>query len=78
MSTFKFKQLDNGNVEVTQEWFDGQSMVSSTATYCAVGSYVHRINPNGTTSQVCEQLLPTWPTLMVGSSLVDAIRRTVS
>lgn len=76
------KTLQNGDVEVTREFefFDGQDFVteSRTAIYTKHGAYVYKVNPNGTTSQVCEGLRPTGPTLRADGDLAEVIRRTLA
>ena len=73
----KASALVNGNVLVSKTYFDGTEMVTDTVELTAIGAYVYAINPNGTTSQVCEGLLPTGPTLMAGNDLAETVRRTL-
>lgn len=73
----KTTALENGNVLVSKTYFDGTEMVTDTGELTAIGAYVYAINPNGTTSQVCEGLLPTGPTLMAGENLLKAVNRTL-
>lgn len=75
----KITTMENGDVTVEREYFDGQDDVTSMDRYCIVGSYVHKIYPNGTTGQICKGLRPTGPTLMAVSdrSLEDVIRKTL-
>ena len=70
--------LKNGNVKVAKTYFDGSEMVTDTSELTAIGAYVYKINPNGTTSQVCEGLRPTGPTLMAGDDLAATVRRTLA
>lgn len=69
--------LENGNVQVAKTYFDGEEMVTDTSELTQIGAYVYVINPNGTTSQVCQGLRPTGPTLMAGDDLADTVRRTL-
>lgn len=73
----KASALVNGNVLVSKTYFDGTEMVTDTVELTAIGAYVYAINPNGTTSQVCEGLLPTGPTLMAGKNLLEVVNRTL-
>jgi hypothetical protein len=75
--TTSFKTQSNGDVTISREYFDGLEMVTDTTTYTKQGSYVYQVNPNGTTSQVCEGLLPTGNTLMAGNDLEATLRRTL-
>ncbi len=77
MTTFKTKTLQNGDVSVEHTYFAMDDYVTDVAVYQASGHYVHRINPNGTLTQVCEGLLPRGPTLHCGDDLEAAIRRTL-
>lgn len=70
--------LEGGNVKVEKTYFDGAEMVTDAIELTAIGAYVHKVNPNGTTSQVCEGLRPTGPTLMVGDDLASTVRRTLA
>lgn len=73
-----FNTLENGDVAVTREYFDGTETVTDVATYTTQGNYVYKVNPNGSTSQVCEGLLPTGNTLLAGDDLEATLRRTLS
>jgi len=73
----KTSTLENGNVLVSKTYFDGEEMVTDTLELTEIGAYVYVINPNGTTSQVCEGLRPTGPTLMAGNDLAETVRRTL-
>lgn len=70
--------LESGNVKVEKTYFDGAEMVTDTSELTAIGAYVYKVNPNGTTSQVCEGLRPTGPTLMAGDDLASTVRRTLA
>lgn len=73
----KITTLPGGYVLVRQEYFDGEDMAVMERTFTVQGSYVYQVHANGTSSQVCEGLLPTGPTLMAGDDLADTIRKTL-
>ena len=73
----KVTALEHGYVEVERQYFDGVEFTSDTKTYCAIGSYVHAVYPNGTTGQVCRGLRPIGPTLMTHGDLEATIRKTL-
>ncbi|WP_428421986.1 hypothetical protein [Methylibium sp.] len=73
----KITTLENGAVQVEQAYFDGEQDTTMVRTFVCVGSYVHQVHPNGTTSQICQGLQPRGPTLMAGDDLAAAIRATL-
>lgn len=73
----KLKTLENGDVRVDRTYFDGAEDVTDSTTLRDQGAYVYRVNPNGTTTQVCEGLRPTGPTLMAGADLAQTVSRTL-
>lgn len=75
---FKVTSLESGNVKVEHSYFDGDEMVTDSSELTVIGAYVYKINPNGTTSQVCEGLRPTGVTLLAGADLADTVRRTLA
>lgn len=78
MSDFKVTEIQGGAAaRVDQTYFDGTENATMSRTYVAVGSYVHQLLDNGTTSQACVGLLPTGPTLHVGDNLAATLRKTV-
>lgn len=70
--------LENGNVRVQQQYFDGEEMATLDRTFTARGAYVYQVFPNGSESQICEGLRPTGPTLRAGDDLAEVIRRTLA
>lgn len=74
----KITTLPDGDVLVRQEYFDGEDMAVMERTFTVQGSYVYQVHANGATSQVCEGLLPTGPTLMAGDDLAATIRKTLN
>lgn len=70
--------LENGAVQVEQAYFDGEQDTTSVRTFVAVGSYVHQVHPNGSTSQICQGLQSRGPTLMAGDDLEATIIATLS
>ena len=77
MSSTKITLVSGGDVEVSQEYFDGADASTMTRVFRQVGSYVHQVFPNGSTSQICEGLAPTGNTLMGGDDLALIIRNTL-
>lgn len=73
----KINTLPDGDVLVQQEYFDGEEMAVMERTFTVKGAYVYQVHSNGSTSQVCDGLLPTGPTLRAGDDLADAIRKTL-
>lgn len=72
---------ENGNVSVSRDFFDHESMATITeiTTYTLHGNAVHRIWPNGTTSEAYEGLRPSGYFLRCNDGdLVGAIRRTMA
>ena len=78
MSNTKISLVSGGDIEVSQEYFDGSEMATMTRTFRQVGAYVHQVFPNGSTSQTCEGLRPTGNTLMSGDDLTEVIRKTLA
>lgn len=74
----KIITLENGDVRVEQEFFDGEAQDILKRDFRAVGSYVHQVFPSGATSQVCDGILPTGPTLICGDDLAESIRRALA
>lgn len=74
---YKVTALANGNVKVTKSYFDGKDYVADNIELTEIGAYVYVVNPNGTTTQACEGLRPTGPTLMAGKNLAETVRRTL-
>ena len=70
--------LANGDVQVSQEYFDGEEMAATTRVFRQLGSYVYQVSSNGATHQTCAGLLPTGPTLMGGDDLEKVIRKTLA
>ena len=69
--------LSNGDVQLDQEYFDGQEMVSMSRTFTERGAYVYQVWPNGSTEQVCEMLSNRGNALRVTGNLEQAIRLNV-
>lgn len=70
--------LENGDVRVQQEFFDGDGMAVRDRTFTVIGHYVHQVFPNGATQQVCEGLRLRGPTLMAGDDLGATIRAAIA
>jgi hypothetical protein len=65
--------LANGDVRVQQPFFNGEEMDTFDRTFTVIGAYVYQVNPNGTTSQICEGLQLRGATLMAGNDLAATI-----
>ena len=76
--SFKITTLKNGDVKVDQDFFDGQQMDTLSRVFTQSGAYVYQVFPNGATSQICEGLRSTGPTLHGGDDLADVIKNTLA
>lgn len=72
--------LQNGDVRVEREGFDGMASFVAVTTVREIGGAVHFVGGRGDhTTQACDGLAPRGPTLRVhdGETLEDAVRRTL-
>lgn len=69
--------LQNGNVQLDQEYFDGQEMTSMSRTFTERGAYVYQVWPNGATEQMCEMLSFRGNALHATGDLEKTIRANI-
>lgn len=74
----KITTLENGDLLVEQEYFDGQDMATLTRTFTTRGNHVYQVWPNGATQQVCNGLSLRGYTLQCHGNLEDTIRANIN
>lgn len=73
----KITTLANGDVQLDQEYFDGQEMATLSRTFTERGAYVYQLWPNGAAGQVCEMLSLRGNALHATGDLEKTIRANI-
>ena len=79
MENLTITTTENGAVVVCYDYYDwtNDSTNHVEQLYTSIGRYVYRVG-NTCTSQTCEGLSTTGPTLMLSGSLEETIRKTLA